>query len=93
MQMERDIGRSRGRLIESAPDMQRMIIQEGQAAVLVISRHSVSVTFARNRSQILGAPRLDQVHDHDVAVAERKMIRVALLLHAFDLCHVLKKHR
>ena len=43
--------------------------------------------------KISSAPRLDQVHDHDVAVAERKMIGVALLLHALDLRHILKKHR
>ncbi len=28
-----------------------------------------------------------------MAVAERKMIGVALLLHAFDLYHILKKYR
>ncbi len=49
-------------------------------------------SFAHISSLLLGAPRLDQVHDHDVAVAERKMIGVALLLHAIDLLNILKKH-
>ncbi len=44
-------------------------------------------------SKMLSAPRLNQIHDHDLAVAERNILGVALLLHAFDLYHILKKYR
>ncbi len=45
-----------------------------------------------NKLLAISVPRLDQIHDHDVTIAEREMISVTRLLYAFDLRQILKKY-